>query len=79
MAIENSQVVLPSARIRRLEQAHAKPIAELLRELYYAEQLTAAEIGARLGAAPSTVLLWMSRYGVHPRQLAGQKAQELAG
>jgi hypothetical protein len=70
---------LRSRRIDELEAQFGEPIEQLLRRLYYADGLSQAELGERLGVPAGTIAGWMIRLGINQRRLAGEAARELAG
>jgi uncharacterized protein YjcR len=49
---------------------------EILRQLYWEESLTQAEIAKRLRVPPGTIGGWMIRYGINRRAVAEEKAQD---
>lgn len=61
-----------------LEDRYSEPIEDLLRHLYYDQDLTLAEIAEKLEIPAGTIGNWMVRLGINQRAMAGQAAKELA-
>ena len=67
-----------SKRVEALEIRYAEPIDDLLRHLYYDQNLTLAGIAERLEVPAGTIGNWMVRLGINQRAMAGQAAKDLA-
>jgi DNA-binding transcriptional regulator LsrR (DeoR family) len=67
-----------SKKVRAIEKRHGKPLEQILRELYYDEGLTQAEVGKRLRVPAGSVGGWLIRFGINQRALAEQAAKELS-
>jgi hypothetical protein len=67
-----------SKRVEALEVRYAEPIDDLLRHLYYDQDLTLAEIAAHLEVPAGTIGNWMVRLGINQRAYAGKAARELS-
>jgi len=67
-----------SKQVRAIEKRFRKPIAEILRKLYWEEHLTQAEIAEKLGVPAGSIGGWLVRFGLDHRTLAEQAAKELA-
>lgn len=57
----------PSARCKTIHPSYVPVNAELLKRLYVDERLTAADISARLGCSPITILRRLRRFGILAR------------
>lgn len=61
-------------RMRRIELVSGEDLYKLLFRLYYVEDLTLAEISAKLGVPLGTLGTWMVRLGLDRAQMARRAA-----
>lgn len=64
--------------MRQIEEKHGATMEAILRQLYYDEGLSQAEVAKKLRVPAGTLAGWMIRLGVNQRALAEQAAKELA-
>ena len=77
MAISTPRTIR-SKRVQAIEKRHGKPLEQILRELYYEERLTQAEVAKRLHVPAGSVGGWLIRFGIDRTTLAEQAAKELS-
>lgn len=68
------QVVYRTREMQRIEAVEGRPMDAILRDLYVDQELTVAEVAARLGLTKGAISRWLERFGIERRATSWRKA-----